>query len=585
MSLGAQKFVSDGFTGLPEGVDSRRAPSALSTGQAAWLINTTTRDGYLRPRPGWKKVPLTFKGNFNVDASMVQANFESGGFFNGASEYIGENGDGHLFVVVEGHHFVIRWPGPTVDEITIPNIAGRDCPTGLRRWFAQAERSLIIQNGIDAALIYNGSRLRRAVASLREVPTGTVMEYALGRLWVALPGGNAFVAGDLVFSDGTEEAALKFTENEVINEGGAFGVPSALGQITALRSVATPDTTLGQGPLQVFTRRAAFSLNPPFDRTQWKNWPAPIQTVSLLTYGALAQASAVNVNGDIWYRAEDGIRSFQLGRRDWGSWVNTPMSSEINRLLDYDSRNMLEYSSGVVFDNRLLMTSAPRRSVPAQSSSRGVVHDRLAVLNFDPSSGVLNRTSPVWEGEWSGLPILQILKAGIQGEEHCFLFVLNEITNQNELWELSRNHPFDSDTTRIAWSVESRALGFPDKGWQLKELVGAELWLDELRGTLDIDVDWKSDQHNDWQNWHNWTETGPACVAVPSCTPVCFGAGQYRSRKRLPRPLDACDATNQKPFSRAYEFQARLNFTGVGRLKRLRLRAHELDETEIGDCP
>ncbi len=214
-------------------------------------------------------------------------------------------------------------------------------------WMVQAENFVVIQDGFSKPLIFNGTSLRRAKDD--EIKTGRVMAYVNGRIWYALPNGFSFRATDIVYGDGTRASVLKETENTFLNEGGDFSVPSDSGGITAMAVPGDPDTSLGQGPLLVFTPRYVFSVQAPVDRDVWKNLNYPIQAISLLTSGALGARSAITVNGDVFYRAIDGIRSFIIARRSFSDWGNTPISGEMTPIVENDQTSLLWASSAVVW--------------------------------------------------------------------------------------------------------------------------------------------------------------------------------------------------------------------------------------------
>lgn len=300
-----------------------------------------------------------------------------------------------------------------------------------RAYFCKAEQFLIIQDGQSRALIFDGARLRRSLehdfAGRREVPTGTVMAYGNGRLWVAIQG-KYFIAGDIVGgptgtdSYGFNDSLLKFTENDYLNEGGYFRVPDQAGNITAMKFVSTVDTALGQGPLQIFTETHVFSVNAPIDRDEWKNLQYPIQTVSLVSNGAAGDKSTILVNGDIFYRAKDGIRSFVLARREIGEWGNTPLSNEVGTILNHDAKSLLTFSSAALFDNRLLMTSDPA------PNGSGCYHRSLIALDFHGISAMAIRTPPAYDGVWdlsdSDIYFTQLVSGSYNRDDRCFFIGL-----------------------------------------------------------------------------------------------------------------------------------------------------------------
>lgn len=586
MSLNDTKAKYDGFQTITGGVDSGRSPAVLSQSQLAWMVNGTTRGGFVGCRPGFDNRELTFlNASFGVDTT-VRTNFKTK-LWQGAGTYISDSGKGYLIASVGGRIFSIDTENYDVQDIT--PTGDPNSPIAQRTWFCQAENFLIIQNGQDRAFIFDGASLRRSNSREfnggDEVPTGTAMEYHNGRLWVARPNGRSFVVGDLAYSiTNTRADVLSFKENTFLNGGGEFMVPMQAGTITALRSVAVQDSVTGQGPLQVFTERGCFSVNAPFDREAWQETLSPIQTISLLAAGAVAQNSTTQVNGDIWFRSPDGIRSFVIARRDHGTWVNTPLSREVDRAISYDTPELLKHGSCALFDNRMLFTSHPEYSNES-GTLHGVIHRGLVVLDFAPVSNMLNRSQPVWDGMWTGLNVLQLVTVETPQRSRCFLFSLND-DYDIELWEISRNSRFDAITNRISWAVETPLYGFDSGGWNLRQLGYGDIWLNRLAGQVDVTVKFRPDGDPQWQSW----STARFCAKYKHCapanceTPIHY-LEQYRSRIRLPEAASSCDSVTGKPRDYGYRFAARLEVDGFCQIPQFRLISRDVPEEVVGGCP
>lgn len=576
MSVIAKNLVPDGFQAITKGVNSGEAPNLLPRDQLAWLINGSTRRGFPYSRPGWQK--RTLSGD-----EIVTGNYQGA---------ICSTRTGEIIFSRAGRIYAIRLNNMEVRELT--TASDRNPSNRLRAWFCEAEDFILIQDGQSACGIYDGATFRRSDPSVSEVPTGTCMAYASGRLWVTLPDQRSYVGSDIVYGDsGTaayarRDAILKFTENNLYSQGGAFAVPYSAGDITAMVPVAQLDTSLGQGPLQVFTTNGAFSVNAPFNRELWAVVNFPVQSASLLGSGALSDWSAVNVNGDIWYRANDGVRSFQVARRDFGTWVNTALSTEVERALDRDTRTLLGFASAALFDNRLLMTTNPMTSF-----NQGTIHRGLVVLDFHPTSSIEDRVSgPIWDGLWTGLDIFQIISGIFNGIERCFILARNS-DDGLELWELTLSYPYDNDGTEdllIQWQIEGASYNWPDAGWGLKRLEHGDVWYDQLKTEVNFTLQWRPDQEPNWQTWHSWascanTQTCPEEDQNPlECITLETLGDQYRVRMRFPVPADDCDSITKKPYREGFEFQPRLIIEGPCRVKKFRLFASNRPEEVMGGC-
>lgn len=467
-----------------------------------------------------------------------------------------------------------------VSEIT--PASGRNSALKDIIWTVQAENYFIVQDNESLPIIYDGTTARRSVPASKEVPVGNVMAYAHGRLIVSLPDRTTYRVGDLVFgSSGTaaldyRDAVLKFTENDYYNEGGdfttrVFGANSVYGTIRSMTPIAMTNTQLGQGPVMIGQPNMVFTVQLPFDRTAWKNLASPLQTTSPIN-GPLGQRSTILNNGDIWYRAIDGIRSYVMALRDFSSWGNTPMSGEIHDTLSYDTDWLLEYGSACLYDNRLLCTVSPVKS------DMGIWHRGLAVMDFNLINTVRGKLSPAWEGVWTGQRILQILSCIVDGKERCFMYCLSD-SGTVQLWEIDKNLKEDHDNTRISWSVDMRSMDFGNIE-QFKNLQTARLSVRNLSGILDITAEYKSDQAPCWQAW----DTAQVCAANSDCGPtwVCAGPSVYREQKRdnirLRLPPDGFDTISGWKYRTGYEFQPRLELVGYAEIERLIV--YSVDEPE-----
>jgi hypothetical protein len=592
------KASYSGLTTITKGCHSSTAPIALPPNQLSWGVNLDCRTDFMRPRPGWVKRPLTFLDGEGAESFAVQALFEDAIFQGG----IVFERFSQIVTMIGGHLFRID---PSAWSVTDISTTGDLNPSNrYRAWFCEVESWIIAQDGISIPWIYDGASTVRSdtigAGGRVQVPIGKAMCYSQGRLIVSYATGRAFVVGDIVGGDsGTapydfKDSVLCFTENDVINGGGSFSVPINAGLITAFRPIAQIDTSMGQGPTQVFTTNAIFSLNTPVDRTTWATVNFPIGTVSNVANGATSDRCTPNVNGDIWFRAPDGVRAFLVARRDFqAAWINAPLSQEVSRALDGDDENYLDFASGSLFDNRLYMTTRPYRVW-----DHGIVHQGFVQLDFQPVATLSERTPlPTWLGNATGLRVLQVLSGNVNGLPRCFVFALNS-DDKVELWEVTRKAVADSNgvaESPIQWSFETAAFSFMSPGGAGADpatLPGRELWsldggrfyVDEIEGDVSFDFYFRPDQDPCWHAWHSWS----VCANVSPC-PIpedcgCPGLPQYRKPFFLPQPPAGCDASTNKPYHIGREFQVRAVITGRCRVKMLELVAHAQEEDVSGIC-
>lgn len=439
----------------------------------------------------------------------------------------------------------------------------------------QAENYAIVLGGQNRTIIYDGASARQA--GINELPPAVFGLYAWGRIWLTLNDRRRFIAGDIVYGpsgtpqNGFRDAILKVTENDFLNEGGAFSVPNNAGLITSMFPLATQDTSLGIGPILIGTTNSIISCNAPVDRTTWKNLTYPIQTISLLDYGPTGPWAFASINADVWYRALKEIRSFIVARRDMNMWGNTPVSREVAPILALDTKEILDHCSAIYFDNRLLMTVNP------YLSQYGTAHRGLVVINYDLVSDLRQKASPAWEGTYSGLKFLQLVKGLVNKQERGFAFALNQSTI--ELWEIETTGYYDKYTTpegsgtkitstSIQSLIETRKDDFGNNE-QLKRLYTAEVFLQDIVDDIEIKISYRPDEYPEYAEWY----TIRICAGVSQCLPpqnpkfICSvwktNKGTYAARVMLTTPTEVPNRLRGGFLFSGYSFQ--FKFEGAGR--------------------
>lgn len=613
MAYKEPNVLRDGWVNTLGGVDSGRATNLLQKNQLAFAINASLRGGYAECRPPFVQPTLTFptdevrdwwgeneaQGGFYIqllDQSAMVIAMVGGRLFRigvdnfvvdeitptlqttsstsfisppegttvtvtvSSSDKIRVNlpvviGDGNYMVTAKANNVLtLRNDTATAGE----SIANPSPVTFLdpnpknigKTWMEQADKYLIIQDGKSAAIIYDGVSTKRATVD--QVPTGTAMVFneEIGRLCVALPN-NEVAIGDIL-------DPIKFTETGYLNEGGKFKIPRKFGKVSGACMLANQDRSNGQGAMLFFTPKGITAFNLPPNRDTWKSLNYPVQ-INMPIRGA--KSSVTNVNGDVFYRATDGLRSFALTRQEFGSWGNTPVSRELGRVLDRDDQKLLQFGSAVLFDNRLLFTVAPH---PTRYAA---YHNGLGVLDFDVLSGMRDKQPPVYDGVWTGLKITHLVASDF-GDERCFAFTRNDAGGTG-VWEVLRRGDFDGDDGRIEWSVESRALDFGNP-MELKRLDSFEMWVDRVFGEVNFTLSYRPDQYPCWLDWDNrqvCQKQKDCSESMDGCTPVSTFRPGYRCRQAFGQPPDTDESIDNKPARNGYMFELRVACTGRARIK------------------
>lgn len=425
----------------------------------------------------------------------------------------------------------------------------------------------------EGTTVKAGALITWAIPST-ELPPGRMGAYVMGQNWLTLLDGKQFLASDQVgSSSGTvaynfRDAVLNITQNLYLAGGGNFTVPGTAGEITCMIEGAVLDASLGQGPLQTFTPGTVFSVNVPTDRTTWQNLTNPILSEPVIDSGTTGQWSVSNANSDFIYRSPDTtIRSYAIARRDFNTWGSTPISREVQPILQKDDPGLLPWCSIVVFDNRCLTTAEPH------VCPNGIYWRQIVALNFDPISSLRGKAPSVWEGSWVGPNVYQLIKGMFGGVERCFALTYNAITLKNELYELLKQDQdyFDNTSTRIVSAFQTGVLLKEVQGksqFDLCKLEDGEIYLDGIRGTTDVQVWYKPDSYPCWVQWIKFSICSPMAQDDPNSKPG------YRTRIGLGQPPGSlCEPTNNRPYRTGYWFQLRFVITGPYRFLGGRIKA------------
>jgi len=540
------------------------AQKMATVGEVTITHNTIVQVGFAVPAQG-ANVTIQVLSTVNL-----AANYE---IKIGQYNYIIASVDSATVLTVEN----VDDPGPLVAAGTVLTFWDVNPASRTQVWMWQAEKWMIINDGQSIPIFFDGASSRRSilVGANPELPIARMGTYWLGRVWQAGPDGRTFLAGDAVGgASGTaanqfRDAVLHVTENTYLASNKVFYVPGNVGDITAIIGVPTLDASMGQGPVQILTPQVVFSCNAPTLTADWATVTNPILTVSQVESGGLSQYSTVIANGDVFYRSRDGIRSLILGRREFATWGNVPLSREVSAALDKDDPALLGYSTAVVFDNRHLMSTSP------VFTQHGVYHRGWTALNFDLISSLRGKAPSVYDGVESGIEILQYVKGLFDGVERCFAFVLYQ-GEEIQLWEFlpSATEDIIDDTNGpVVWSIQTAALDFHDqfdpKRPILKRIEDGEMFLYDVRGRVDWVVFWKADEYPCWSEWSR----GAVCAALKSCAidPItgCLPLGnappQIRDPIGLGKPEGGCDGINDRPLTDGKRIQFMFTFTGHAR--------------------
>ncbi len=578
---GQFSFIKGVFGDRIRTIATEIQPDGIPRNAVAWMVNGTARSGALTQRTGWN--PVLQNAPWNAP------------LFQGAWMYERPFGDPFIVVALAGELWRIRVDTDNSVENLSAAFGLTMPPTEPQAYFAQAGIFLIWQAGdLTTNPIFfwdDGASLvgmRRSVGFVavndptNELPPGTSMDFAQQRLWYSL--GNRYCAGDIAGnqSSGTApfdylDSVLHTTENPVSSGGDGFSIPTTGGNIRALRHTSNLDSPLGESQMFVFTRKAIYANSAPITRDDWTaatNNNQPLQKVVLTAGGTFAERSVVAVNGDLFFAAPPNgdIRSLTMAVRNFQQWGQVPISRQENRILAFNDRSLLRFTSGCLFDNRLLEATRPFQT-PV-----GVACQSILPLDFDLIASVIEREPPAWEGNWQGLGTLQLLAGDFGGRERAFALIWSESNSNIECWEITNDSRYDNGN-RVQWQIEFPAYTFGNPNG-LKELETMEIEMSKMLGTVEFRAEYRPDHFPCFLPWRSWK----VCSAR-DCTEIledpCLDTGypievfceSFRSTMMLPKPPPVCIAASGRPSTWGFQHQVRLTIKGYCQINSIRAYA------------
>ena len=566
--LPAQQMV------VNDGVNTAFRPDQIGTAQMAWGQNVTIRDGKPRTR--------TFK--------IVQRAVLPKGMVQGGSYFSVNNGI--LVFSIWGQLWRVLVNTNTVSIDQIP-LDFRNSALLRQAWFCETVGSLVIQDGQSNPIIYDGATASRSNPLTNGVPLGQQMAYGNGRLWVAADG-NQLVAGNITTT--VFQSELSFTETNDLAQGGSFLFTQP---ITGLSFLPINNTFSGYGSLMVFGQNYVNSIQAAItDRTLWQSTPN-FETV-VLPVGAVCQDAIVKLNQDLYFRDNTGeIWSIRAAIADQQAPGNAPLSREMSRIVDFETGQLLQYSSGIYFGGRLFFLASP-------------VVNRFGAANFNniismdaaPLATMRGKSPPAYDGVADGLSFTRLLTGRFNGLQRAFA-VSNDDDGNNRLWEILLNGtsdgylsdgsnvtpvPIDNPVTCV---IETRRFDFGSpyqsamQGINVmaatkKQLKRCAIWPAEIDGDVTVNVYWRTDNRNQWLFWGT----------VSFCSEM-FNADnewdtletQERGRVGFLTAPQIDDALVNQEQDVGFGFQIRLSWTGQMLLDRLQIWGAPLDDPRFSNIP
>jgi hypothetical protein len=590
--------VFDGFTSVIA-QDADTHPSYLPESFVAESVNRTFRGGVNRTRPSIRNIQI----QVGTGQSETVVTDILNGSFQGSFPYRSTNyttSDG-LLIAVSGKIYFLKIDNNSAYAYILPTPLKWtwNDPGQMHTWFVQAEDWVYIQNGYNLPIAWNGDlslNAERLDPFAGQMPIGTIMEYAFGRVFVSDKYNNIY-ASDIIYGNGFTDTknTRNFTEIIYWSGGGAFATPATMGTITGMKVMPEIGLNLrGQGQLVVLTSNGAFSMDVSLPRAQWTT--SNIQRISLLGRGCVSPYITL-ANSELWFRSHDGWAFYSNTQSEFNRYFSLrKLSREVNKWVQNDTPWLKQFSSTIFFNNYLISTVAPQAQRTEGVEGLNRFHRGMIVLDLDQSSSPSPdaEMSFRWNGLWTGIRPTQLLSGFIKNEKRAFAFSFDK-DNQNRLYEftISQTEDFGPNGTRKIESffISGRydfSKSQATNKFLRKKITGGEMWLSQIKGEVESYVDYRADSNPCWSELKVPTTFGcnPCSPNVTECVPQKNG-NRYKRYKFNTPDSSECNDLAGIPSVEGSEFQIKVNLIGSATVDRLRLMANikNNDDSPVGDCP
>jgi hypothetical protein len=541
---------------LNDGINSAFQPDQIGQNQAAWAANITIREGK----------PRTRDYKFIQRATLPKGLVQGVGYFSVQG--------GSFIASIWGQLWRILISGNNFDVVPIP-LPWRNSDTIRQVWMCETSGSFLVQDGQSAPIIFDGASARRSNIFNNEVPVGTAMAYGNGRLAVVVDR-NQVQAGNITTN--LFQSELQFTETTYLSGGGSFFFPQG---VAALSFLPVNNTDTGLGSLIVFGNRFVNSLRLDITaRELWDQIPG-FEQVILPRIGAAGQQCITGVNQDIYWRDTNGnIWSLRSAQWDALSPGNAPVSREVARVVDYETSPLIQYSSGIFFDNRLMFLASPFMNIYGNPSFGDIISLDAAAL-----ATMRGKAPPAYDGVAEGLNFTTIVEGEIDNQDRAFV-VSTDDDGENRLWEIvpaAENDAWYMSTgssnaytataameqQSVTSYLETRRYDFGMPGIR-KQIVRVDLWPTQIQDGVTITVYWRADNRTQWQKWG----TVFVCAQMTNENNEWYNlAQQERGRIKTLTAPDVIDVIDQQRADMGFGFQVRIEWEGYMLLDRIKVWA------------
>ena len=305
------------------------------------------------------------------------------------------------------------------------------------------------------------------------------------------------------------------------------------------------------------------------NRDQWLD--SQILRTVLIGEGNLSPYALCSLNGDMFFRATNGVNSYRNTRQEFQTqWNQAPISLDVRKWISADRRDLLQFNSQVAFDNYLISTCSPLVAAPNNPfAGFHRFHRGMVVLDCEPESTSSRTGQPIWYGLWEGIRPTQLVEGKINDSHRCFAFSYDQ-DGFNRLYEIERDgisDVFEGTNRKIFSFYDTADLSLVDgvtNAFQPKNLQGGIVELSEIREEVTASVAIRPESAACFVDLDQWT-------AGCDCPPAdCFPFTQPQWNRKFFAGFDGkCIPGTSTVLKSLRHFQGRVSLTGAAKVERM----------------
>jgi hypothetical protein len=574
----------DGFEGL-NGISGMR-PDQIPSGLCENAFNRSFRFGVNRTRTPLSHIQLTYANQ--ADQFLFEGGNGQGGFI---YESYPTFDNSYLFVSIAGTIFQIQLNG---NQGTVTRFFDGNDPVLQHAWFVQGFNWMVIQDGTDLPIVWDGTNSPRrsnpnppvaAGQPGNEISVGSVMAFNQGYIAVCSSDGqNQIAVSNQVYSTsgqaggsvpaGSTQDLITFSYQGPGQN--PIGSSIFIGDVNGLFSMPAINTGTGQGQLFIVGTDGIGALNLSGNRDTWVD--SQIATVLLVGVGCYSSHSLCSLNGDLIFRNTDGIFSFRNSSLAFSYYVNawnqSPISLDVRKWIDTDRPDLVQFSNQISWNNYVFSTIYPV-IFPPNNPLAGFhrCFKGILALDSEPASTISRQGTPIWQGVWTGIRPWALVEGRIGLQDRAFAFSY-DIDGKNRLYEFQRtgtDDSFNGAPVQIESWLDSANLGnVPGvtNNFVPKVVGSVETELSNLTEPVQVNISIRPDSSPCYVPVAQY-EVGCGCPTPPATGCPVFSMPNY-DRRVISGLEDQCISGTSLPLKNLRHWQSRLEFSGYAELERQR---------------